>query len=132
MRRLYCAVQVMGYQIPVYINPELEDAWGTYCDHTNEIELYPIKDRIKFLDTLHHEIIEAANSLLDLQMNHTQIQSLGAVFAQSLGAYLMVPAPIESACPQELPDHSPSAQEQLQASHLRIARKRRADSEDTE
>jgi len=56
---------------------ECTGLYGAYADSCKTIYLSKGQDTTNLKETLVHELIEASNSILDLQLNHTQIQCLG-------------------------------------------------------
>jgi hypothetical protein len=90
-RRLLFTTNLLGYSIPVYVNSELTDAWGTFDNHDYSIDISSAACGVQLKDTLIHEFIEGINELCNLELNHTQIQTLAAALAQALESLLEIP-----------------------------------------
>ena len=64
---------------------EVEQVWGTCNPKKGEINVYcNPENRSVFGVTIIHELIEAANSYADLNLNHTQITTLAALLDQAI------------------------------------------------
>jgi hypothetical protein len=81
-------VQIGPHKIPVKRTKSLHttaDAFGLFDPNTMEIQIDAGTTDSHQLEVLMHEIIEAANTMYEMGLEHRNIQTIGVVLAQVFG-----------------------------------------------